>query len=258
MNTALITGASSGIGRELALVHAARGGHLVLVARRDKELMALKSAIEKSHSVRVTVIEKDLSQVNAPREIYDEVRAQGIQVDILMNNAGFGVLGDFAKADEVKTLDMIHVNITALVALTRLFLPDMIARNSGRILNVASTAAFQPGPLMAVYYATKAFVVSFSEAVRYELRGSKITVTTLCPGPTKSEFQQAAGMTNIRMMAMPGIPTSRTVADYGYDAMMRGKGVAIQGAMNRISAFSTRFAPRNLVMRFVHDLQSGR
>ena len=258
MKTALITGASSGIGRELARVHAAHGGDCVLVARRGSELMALKEEIERTTTTKVTIIEKDLSLPTAPREIYEAVRAQGIQVDILMNNAGFGLLGAFAQADEKTTLDMIQVNITSLVALTRLFLPDMIARNTGRILNVASTAAFQPGPLMAVYYATKAFVVSFSEAVRYELRETKVTVTSLCPGPTKSEFQQAAGMTNIRMMSMPGIPTSRTVADYGYQAMMFGKGIAIQGAMNRISAFSTRFAPRNLIMRFVYALQSTR
>jgi short-subunit dehydrogenase len=166
-NTALITGASSGIGRELALVHAARGGNMVLVARRMAELQELKAQIESAHKVQVVIIAKDLSEPHAAREVYEQVQSMNLHIDVLMNNAGFGTLGEFASADVQTSLNMIHVNITALVELTRLFVPHMIARKAGRILDVASTAAFQPGPLMAIYYATKSFVVSFSEALRY-------------------------------------------------------------------------------------------
>lgn len=257
-NTALITGASSGIGRELALVHAARGGNMVLVARRMAELLELKAQIEGAHKVQVVIIAKDLSEPHAAREVYEQVQSMNLHIDVLMNNAGFGTLGEFASADVQTSLNMIHVNITALVELTRLFVPHMIARKAGRILNVASTAAFQPGPLMAIYYATKSFVVSFSEALRYELRHTGVTVTSLCPGPTLSEFQTVAGMNNIAMMSMPGIPTSHTVAEYGYNAMLRGKGIAVQGTMNKISSFSTRFMPRTLLLRFVAALQSSR
>jgi short-subunit dehydrogenase len=257
-NTALITGASSGIGRELALEHAARGGNMVLVARRMAELQELKAHIEGTHTVQVVIIAKDLSRPHAAREIYEEVQSMNLHVDILMNNAGFGALGEFARADVQTSLNMIHVNITALVELTRLFVDDMIKRRTGRILNVASTAAFQPGPLMAIYYATKSFVVSFSEALRYELRNTGVTVTTLCPGPTISEFQSVAGMNNIAMMSMPGIPSSRTVAKYGYNAMLRGKGIAVQGTMNKISSFMTRVIPRSIMLRLVAGLQSSR
>ena len=199
MKTALITGASSGIGYELAKIHAAKGGNLVLVARSKATLDELKNELEKQYKVSVYTIGKDLSLPNAAQEVYDETTAQKINVDYLINNAGFGTYGFYAISDWEKELQMLNLNIVALCQLTKLYLKDMVKNKGGKIMNVASTAAFQPCPTMSVYGATKAFVLSFSEAVDNEVREKGITVTALCPGATRSGFQAAANMTDSKL-----------------------------------------------------------
>jgi len=198
--TALITGASSGIGRELARIHAERGGNLVIIARRHANLIELKKELEKKYAVKITVIAKDLSQPSAPQEIYNEVKKAGIEIDFLINNAGFGGLGKFYQRSWEQDLAMIQVNIVALTNLCRLFLPEFVKRNHGKILNVSSTASLVPGgPLQAVYYATKAFVTSFSNALFEELANTKITVTALLPGATATEFKKVANLTKTKL-----------------------------------------------------------
>lgn len=253
--TALITGASNGIGLELARVHASKGGDLVLVARNKTKLDELKLELEKQFKISVYVIAKDLSAINSAKEVYAETTKQNIQIDYLINNAGFGDFGMFYQTDWNKELQMINLNITTLTLFTKLYLQDMIKRKSGRIMNVASTAAFQSGPTMAVYFATKAYVLSFSEAVDNEVSDKGITVTTLCPGATESGFQAAAAMEESNLVKGKKLPTSREVAVYGYDAMMKGKTVAIHGFMNYIMANSVRFTPRALVVKITRKIQ---
>ncbi len=257
--TALITGASSGIGYELAHILAREGHDLILTARRIDLLEKLKKEINHDTKVKVEVIQQDLSLPGAPQTIFETVEERGLHVHILINNAGFGQVGPFIETDWEKENTMIRLNIAALVHLTKLFLPGMVKWGSGRIMNVSSTAAFQPGPLMSVYYATKAFVQSFSEALAEEMRGTGITVTALCPGPTISGFQQAAGMEgNILLLKGRMIPSSKKVAEYGYRAMMKGKVVAIQGLVNRLMTLSVRFTPSFIVRRLVKFLQKQR
>ena len=245
--TALITGASSGLGAEFARIHASKGDNLVLVARSKEKMDILKSEIEKQFGVSVYVIAKDLSEQAAPQVIYDELQQQKIDVDYLVNNAGFGDFGVFADCKWERQLEMIHLNIAALAYLTRLFLPEMMERKFGKVLNVASTAAFQPGPTMSVYFATKAFVLSFSEAIAYELKGTGVTVTALCPGATETGFKAAAALDKSSLFKGNAIAGSREVAEFGYKAMMKGKTVVIHGCMNNLMAQSVRFAPRNIV-----------
>jgi len=244
--TALITGASNGLGVEFAKIHAAKGDNLVLVARSKDKMNLLKAEIEKRHDVSVYVIGRDLSETGAPKTIYNELKTQKIHVDYLINNAGFGDFGLYEKCNWEKQLQMINLNITAVAYFTRLFLPDMIKNKYGKILNVASTASFQPGPTMSVYFATKAFVLSFSEAIANEVKGTGVTVTALCPGATATGFKTAASLDNSNLFKGE-IATSKSVAEYGYKAMMKGKTVVIHGLMNKIMAFSVRFAPRNVV-----------
>ncbi len=242
---ALITGASSGIGAELARIHAATGGDLILVARRQDRLEALKS--ELSHSA-VHIVAKDLSDPRAPQQLHDEIKMRNIRVDYLINNAGFGYRGLFHQQEWSRNAEMIQVNVVALAALTRLFVPDMIARGSGCILNVASLAGFVAGPLHAVYFATKAFVLSFSESVANELHGTGVTVTALCPGPTRTEFVGYADMdgTSGFKHAAP----ARRIAQIGYDAMLRGKTLVVPGLLNKLTAhLALRLAPRRLATR---------
>lgn len=256
-NTALITGSSSGIGYELAKIHAEHGDNLVLVARSKNKLDELKSEIEEKNKVRVYTIVKDLSVPDAAREVYDELYEQNIPVEYLINNAGLGDIGLFAESGWTKQLNMINLNITALTHLTRLFLPEMLSRGSGRILNVASTASFQPGPTMAVYFATKAFVLSFSEAVNNEVHNRGLSVTALCPGSTESGFHTVAAgegkpLKNRRMMP------ARKVAEYGYRAMMAGKAVAIPGLKNQIFAAGVRFLPRSFVVMAARKIEENK
>lgn len=241
--TALVTGASSGIGAELARIHAQRGGDLVLVARRQDRLEALKSELEQAHDVAVHVITKDLGDPDAARRIHEELASRGVQVDYLINNAGFGNGGFFHEQDWGKNEAMIMVNVVALAALTRQFVPDMIARGGGRILNVASMAGFLPGPLQAIYYATKAFVVSFSEAIGNELRRTGVTVTVLCPGPVDTEFIERANLRKAKGFART--VSAVGVAQAGYDAMLRGKPIIVPGIVNKlIIHFLLRLTPR--------------
>ncbi len=244
--TVLITGASSGLGVEFAKIHAAKGDNLVLVARGKDKMNLLKTEIEKRYDIFVYVIGRDLSEVGAPKTIFNELKAQKIHIDYLINNAGFGDFGLFAQSNWEKQLQMINLNITALAYFTRLFLPEMIKHKSGKILNIASTAAFQPGPTMSVYFATKAFVLSFSEALANELKGTGVTVTTLCPGATATGFKSTASLDNSSLFKGK-VANSKSVAEFGHKAMMKGKSVVIHGFINKIMASSVRFAPRKLV-----------
>ncbi len=253
----LITGASSGIGLELAKLFAQNGFRPILVARRRQKLTQLAQEIESNFHQQAVVLTRDLSRPKAPREIFEALQMQNLPVDILVNNAGFGALGQFVSADTDKIERMIQVNVTALTILTRLFLPGMLKRGYGKILNVASTAAFQPGPEMAVYYATKAFVLNFSEAISYELKNTPVTVTALCPGPTRSEFQSVADMGEA-LVGRIGLMSAEKVARIGYRALFRGKHVVIPGLLNRSGAWLSRHAPRRWVMVFIQRLQENR
>lgn len=255
MATALITGASNGIGLELAKVHASKGGDLVLVARNKSKLDELKTELEREYKIKVYTIGKDLSLTDSAQEVFDETQKQNIQIDYLINNAGFGDFGMFAETDWNKELQMINLNIKTLTQFTKLYLQDMVKRKNGKIMNVASTAAFQSGPTMAVYYATKAYVLSFSEAIDNEVSDKGVTVTALCPGATESGFQAAAAMEESNLVKGKKLPTSKEVAEYGYVAMLKGKTVAIHGFMNRILANSVRFMPRALVVKVTRKMQ---
>ncbi len=231
--TVLVTGASGGIGLELARQFAKNGFDLVLAARSAGKLADIKKEFEKQYNVRVSVIVKDLIKPGAAGELFEETKKAGLSIDILVNNAGFGTYGPFAQSDLTKELEMIQLNISALTHLTRLVLPGMLEKKKGRILNVASTAAFQPGPLMAVYYATKAFVLSFTDAISAELEKTGIVVSSLCPGPTKSDFQKTAGLDlGMNIFRAAGIMTSEAVAEVGYREFMKGKRVIIPGFAN--------------------------
>jgi hypothetical protein len=255
--TALVTGASSGIGLDLAKLFAADGHDLLLVARSADKLEMLANALRSTYNVHATAIPIDLTDPAAPDELFHLIAERGITVDFLVNNAGFGTHGPFAQARLDDELRMIQLNVAALTHLTHLFLPRMISQKSGRILNVASTAAFQPGPLMAIYYASKAFVLSFGEALDAELKGSGVTVTTLCPGPTETDFQRRAGISQTPMFRANTM-SSVKVAEIGYRAMMRGKCLAIPGFKNKFLAMSVRFAPRKLVTAIAKKLNSNR
>ena len=254
----LITGASSGIGLELAKIFAREKYNLVLTARNQTKLEELQSEIRNSFAVDVLVIPKDLSLKNSACEIYEEIKNKNVKIEILVNNAGFGGYGGFVKTNLESEVNMINLNVTSLVKLTKYFLQDMFLQKSGKILNVASTAAFQPGPLMAVYYATKSFVLSFSEAIAEELEGSGITVTALCPGPTESGFQEAANITQSRLVKDRKLPSSKDAAEYGYKALMKGKGVAVHGFINYLMTNAIRFVPRKVITKVVHFIQKER
>jgi short-subunit dehydrogenase len=244
--TALITGASGGIGYELAKLFAQDHYNLVLVARSAEALNQLAAELQTQYGVRVTVAPLDLGEPSAPKFLFDQLRRERINVDILVNNAGFGVFGEFAQMPESEILDQIQLNVTALTRLTKLFLAPMLERRAGRVMNVASTAAFQPGPLMAVYYATKAYVLSFSEALANELRGSGVTVCCFCPGATHTGFAKRAGLESSRLFKI-GAMNVEAVARDGYRGLMAGRAVVISGMRNWLVAESVRFAPRNVV-----------
>ncbi len=252
---ALITGASSGIGKELAIIHAKAGGDLVIVARNTEKLIQLKGEIEEKYQVTVHVISKDLSIKESVDQLFKEITDKGISINYLINNAGFGEYGEFQNTSWDREEKMIALNITTLTQLCKLFIPHMIRHGGGRILNVASTAAFQPGPLMAVYYATKAFVLHFSEAIGEELKDTGITVTALCPGATQSNFFNDAQMNDSKLVKGKKLPSSEDVANYGYRAMKKGKSVAIHGIGNFLLANSVRFSPRFLVLKMVKFIQ---
>lgn len=246
MSTVLITGASGGIGYELAKFFARDRHNLVLVARSADKLAQVATELQ-AYGVKVKTIALDLAASPVPKFLFDQLQREGITIEILINNAGFGAFGEFAEMPEEEILGQIALNITALTELTRLFLPTMIARRTGRVMNVASTAAFQPGPLMAVYYASKAYVLSFSEAIANEVRGSGVTVTCFCPGATHTGFAHRSGTENSRLFKQFGVMSAEKVARDGYRALMGGRTVAISGVHNWVVVQSARFAPRKMV-----------
>jgi short-subunit dehydrogenase len=246
MSNVLITGASGGIGYELAKLFARDHNNLILVARNGEKLSHVATELQ-AHGIIVKTFALDLAQPPAPKFLFDQLQRDGAVVEILINNAGFGAFGEFAQMPEAEILGQINLNITALTELTRLFLPAMVTRRSGRIMNIASTAGFQAGPLMAVYYATKAYVISFSEAIANEVRESGVTVTCFCPGATHTGFAGRAGNDKSRLFKKLGAMKAEKVALDGYRALMEGRTLAISGAHNWLVAESTRFAPRKLV-----------
>jgi short-subunit dehydrogenase len=256
--TALVTGGSGGIGFEIARVLAQKGFDLVLVSRKRDALEAAAGQLEGKYGARVQVYAADLRLPDAPQAIFDFLHNENIPIEVLVNNAGFGLGGEFADTSLERELEMIQVNISALTHLTKLFLPPMIKAKSGRVLNVASTAAFQPGPLMAVYYATKAYVLSFSQALAEELRNSGITVTALCPGPTATDFAATADVGSSKLFDAFGIANAEDVAEFGVAAMMHGRRVAIPGIKNKIIAQSSRFTPRVVLAKITRMAQESR
>lgn len=255
---ALITGASRGIGLELAKECAKHGHDVVLVARRQDALEAAAGAIEGKYSVRATVIAADVSNADARAEIFSSTQDQKIEIGLLINNAGFGLGGEFLETDIERELEMIQVNVAAPTHLTKLFLPAMVKRRSGRIMQVASTASFQPGPLMSVYYASKAYLLSFSQAIAEELRNTGVTVTALCPGATATDFAETAQVSNTRLFQKLGVANAEDIARYGYKAMMRGDRVAIHGWRDKLMVQSERLAPRRLVTAIARRVQESR
>jgi short-subunit dehydrogenase len=252
--TALITGASSGIGYELSKVFAKNGYNLVLVSRNMEKLEIISEEISTHHDIQVKVISKDLCKSPAPRELYDEVAAEGINIDVLVNNAGIGTYGTFIDSSTQKQMDLIQLNITSLTMLCKLFGTDMVKNGSGRILNVASTAAFQAGPLVSTYYASKAYVLLFSEALEFELKPNGVTVTVLCPGPTQTEFFERHDMIGTKLERSPHIMSAARVAQIGFSGLLRGKTVVIPGLINKLLAFSVRLAPRRVVTAIASSL----
>lgn len=240
--TALVTGASAGLGTHFARLFAQDGHDLVLVARRQDKLDQVATELRQVYGTRTTVIAADLTDPKATLHLHEEVVRAGIEVEFLVNNAGFGTSGAFAELELARELDLIELNVKALTQLTGLFLPAMLARRSGRILNVGSLAGFLPGPFMATYYASKAYVLNFTEALSYELHGTGVTATVLCPGATATEFADVAGMQNAALFRSSADPAS--VARYGYRAMMKGKTIAIPGLRNKLSQESLRLSPR--------------
>jgi len=255
---ALITGASSGIGLELAKLFARESHDLALVARSYAPLKGLAEDLQQTYGVQVKFYTKDLSISSAPEEIFEILQSEGGNIDVLVNNAGFGWRGEFASMELTDALEMIQVNITTLTHLTRLFLPGMIERKRGKILNIASTAAFQPGPLMALYYASKAYVLSFSEALAEELQGTGVTVTALCPGPTATNFGKRAGFANEKILGGLLSMDARTVAVDGYKGLIKGKPLVVSGWRNWLGTQLIRFMPRRLPMTLIKKVQQRR
>ncbi|HTR68797.1 MAG TPA: SDR family oxidoreductase [Mycobacteriales bacterium] len=253
--TALVTGASSGIGAELARVLAREGHELVLVARREAELDALAEELKRRYGAQSTVVPADLSDGAGPALVADAVDGAGIELDVLVNNAGFGDTGRFWETDPAKTERMLAVNVVALTALTRRFLPGMCERRHGHVLNVASTAAFQPGPYMSVYYASKAYVLSFTEALAEELQGTGVSATALCPGVVPSGFQDASNVSHdAAILHTPAVKSAEFVAEAAYAAMIKGKAIVIPGALNMVGVQSLRLAPRRVVVKVAKRL----
>lgn len=254
---AVITGASSGIGLELCRLFAAGGYDLIITARRAEQLNRLAEDLRSKHGVPVKIILKDLGQPNAAEELWAEIRKEG-EVDVLVNNAGIGAAGPFAEADPVTIATMLQVNVVALTALTRLAVPDMLARGHGHIVNVASLAGLQPGgPGMAVYYATKSYVVSFSRALARELRGSGVSLTTLCPGSTHTEFEEKAGADKLRLFRWLPVMDASAVARAGYLGMKQGRTVVIPGLINKLLGLGGELPPRRIALEINRVLLAG-
>ena len=248
MKTALITGASGGIGKEFAQIFAKKGYNLVLVARNEGKLEQIAKSYEKEYDIRVTVLPFDLSQTNSASKLYSEITDRKIQIDILINNAGFGDYGNFVECKLDRTTVMINLNITTLTELSLLFVKEMKKRNSGKILNIASTASFQPVPKFAVYAATKSYVLIFTEALHYELKGTKVSASVLCPGPTSTGFEKSANMKGSKLFKS-GVMNSMVVAKIGYNGLMQNKMTIIPGFKNKVMAILSNMTPsRNLLV----------
>jgi short-subunit dehydrogenase len=259
---ALVTGASSGLGKIFAGLLAKSGHDVVLVARRESALTALAKETQERFAVNAHVVALDLARPGAARALFERTSTLGanggaLAVDVLINNAGFGKYGAFATSDMAVQSEMIATNITALTEITRLFLDGMVARKSGRIMQVASTAAFQPGPQMAVYYATKAYVLSFGEALWHELAGTGVTVTTLCPGPTRTEFMDVASY-KLNAFGERAAMKADDVAEAGIAALMRGDRLCVAGAHNKLGVLGAQLAPRGVALRVAAALMNGR
>ena len=252
--TVLITGASTGIGYELSKVFSKSGYNLVLVSRNSQRLEVVAKEMEKQYDIQAKVIAKDLSKSLAPEELYNDVVANDIDIDVLVNNAGFGINGKFTDVSADKHMELIQLNISSLTVLCKLFGADMVKRRSGSILNVASTAAFQAGPLMSTYYASKAYVLLLSEALSNELAQDGVNVTVLCPGPTHTEFGVRADMNSAKILNVPWIMSAAEVAEIGFSALMKGKKIIIPGLMNKLIAFSTRLTPRSVLVFITRSL----
>jgi short-subunit dehydrogenase len=252
---ALITGASSGIGKELARIHASKNGDLILVARRSEELELLKKELEEKHAIKVWIFVQDLTIKGAVNAVYQFTKSNQLEVDYLFNNAGFGGHGFFVDRPIAKDLEMIDLNVSALVELSHLFLQEMKKRKAGKILNTASTAGFLPGPLQATYFATKAFVVSFSEALAHELKPHNISVTALCPGPVKTEFEKTAGMTGGNLFEKAA--SAKSTAEKGYRAMEKGKVICISDpVLNVLLRYILPFFPKFIIPGMVQKMQT--
>jgi short-subunit dehydrogenase len=255
MKAGLITGASSGIGKELARIHASNGNNVILVARRTEQLQELANEIEGKYNVKTWVISADLGKIDEVHSLISTIKSKDIFVNYLFNNAGFGGWGKFADRSASDDHQMIAVNVQALTALTHGFLPEMIKKNEGRILHTASTAGFIPGPLQATYFATKAFVVSLTKATNYELRKTNISVTALCPGPVKTEFEFAAGMGNAKMFENGADAYSTALK--GYKAMMKGKTIIISDFGFRfLIKYLSPFIPQAFILKVVEKIQT--
>ncbi|MDF1591139.1 MAG: SDR family oxidoreductase [Desulfobacterales bacterium] len=245
--TALITGATSGIGYELSKVFAKNHYNLVIVSRNREKLDAVAGELSRLYDIQVKVIAKDLCKYPAPQALYNETTDGGIQIDVLVNNAGVGINGRLVDLSAAKHMDLIQLNIASLTILCKLFGADMVKMGSGGILNVASTAAFQAGPFMSAYYASKAYVLMFSEGLSAELKGTDVTVTALCPGPTRTDFFDSAGMKGSKLEKIPFMMTPAKVAEIGFSGLQKGKTIVIPGLVNKILAFSSRLFPRGMI-----------
>ena len=254
---ALVTGASGGIGGAISTELAKRGYPLVLVARNEAALNALAAELSSKYGVAAEVVVADLGEHGAAAALAADLALRGLVIDTLVNNAGFGEFGLFSEADAAKCSEMMQVNMVTLTELTRELLPGMVHRGGGRVMNLASTAAFLPGPLMAVYYATKAYVLSFSEAINNELHGTGVTVTAVCPGPTSSGFQVAAAMQDSKLVKDRKIMSASAVAKAAVGATWKGKPVEVVGLNNKLLAFTPRFMPRRVVPGFVRRAQAA-
>jgi uncharacterized protein len=254
--TVLVTGSSAGIGVDLAECFAADGYNVIVTARTQPALREVAGRLGETYGITATPIAADLGAIGGGQALANDIRAKGLTVDVLVNNAGYGKAGAFAGSDAIEQLGMIDLNVRALVELTHIYWPAMLAGRRGGVLNVASTAAFQPGPLMAVYYASKAFVLSFSEALWEEARDTGVKVSCLCPGPTVSKFRERAGTGKTRLSRASTPMPSVTVARLGYQAWQNNKRVAVTGSRNRIMASLVPFLPRAATLRLVRNLQS--
>lgn len=251
---ALITGASSGLGSDFARLFAQKGINLILVARREGNLKSLAQQLTDQYGVQAHVLAKDLSKTEEVNSIFPEVQSHHWEVDYLINNAGFGETGDFITQNKERLADMLEVNMKALTLLTHDFLPSMIQRKTGKVMLVASTASFQPGPGMAVYFATKSYVRSLGEALSYELRNTGVSLTILCPGPTQTEFIDNSGMKSISLVSFVKMPSSMEVAEFGFKSLMAGKRTVVHGALNKLGSVLTHLLPTGIILRVLHKL----